>query len=99
MENVLLKCGQSLDYICSCIYISNANKDTEKRDYFAKYLLDNGVDKTQIKNGMATVSKNNLPKWSEVVNLYNELQVKTVEDTHILKISLFIIMNVQFCAN
>ena len=81
MIDILLKCGKTLDEFCSYIYMSNVNKDAEKRDFFAKYLLDNGVDKVQIKNGMASISKNNLPKWSEVTELYNELiRVKEAEE-------------------
>lgn len=81
MIDILLKCGKTLDDFCSYIYMSNANKDVEKRDFFAKYLLDNGVDKIQIKNGMASISKNSLPKWSEVTELYNELiRVKEAEE-------------------
>ena len=79
-SNILLRCNKSLDYICSCIYASNINNDTSKRDFFAKYLLNNNINKNQIKDGMACVMKNNLPKWSEVIDLYNELQNEKMED-------------------
>lgn len=78
-NDILLNCNKSLDYICACIYVSNINNDAEKRDFFAKYLLDNNVDKSQIKNGMSQVNKNNLPQLSEVNNLYNELRNGVVE--------------------
>ena len=74
MKDILLDCGKSLNYICSCICVCATNKDSEKRDFFAKFLLDNGVDKTQIKDGMAYATKNSLPKWSEVTELYNEMR-------------------------
>lgn len=79
MEDILLKCNRSLSYICSCICVSSARKDSEKRDFFAKYLLNNNIDKNQIKDSMALVSKNNLPNWSEVVSLYDELNETTKE--------------------
>lgn len=72
-NGIKLNCDKSLNYICSCINIASANKNSKVRDFFAKYLLDSGVDKSQIKNGMMCVDKNNLPEWSEVINLYNEL--------------------------
>lgn len=74
MQDTLLECGKSLDYICSCIYVSNVNKDAEKRDFFARYLLDNGVDKYQIKNGLDSVSKNNMPTQGDVTSLYNRIK-------------------------
>jgi hypothetical protein len=74
MKDILLDCGKSLDYICSCICVCATKKDSEKRDFFAKYLLNNNINKNQIKDSMAYANKNNLPKWSEVVDLYNELQ-------------------------
>jgi ABC-type ATPase with predicted acetyltransferase domain len=73
MKDILLDCGKSLNYICSCMCVCVTNKDSEKRDFFAKFLLDNGVDKTQIKDGMVYATKNSLPKWSEVTELYNEM--------------------------
>lgn len=73
MKDILLDCGKSLNYICSCICVCATNKDSEKRDFFAKFLLDNGVDKAQIKDGMVYATKNSLPKWSEVTELYNEM--------------------------
>lgn len=80
MKDILLDCGKSLNYICSCICVSATKKDSEKRDFFAKYLLDNNINKNQIKDGMAYANKNNLPKWSEVVDLYNELHNETVKE-------------------
>ena len=80
-KDILLKCNKSLNYVCSCIYVCTTQKDAEKRDFFAKYLLNNGINKEQIKIGMAHINKNNLPKWSEVVDLYSELQVRETENT------------------
>lgn len=79
MTDVLLKCNKSLSYICSCICLSNTRKDSEKRDFFAKYLLNNDISKNQIKEGIVLASKNNLPNWSEVINLYDELNRTTNE--------------------
>ena len=73
MNDVLLECNKTLDYICSCMYMSNINKDEEKRDFFAKYLLDNNIGKDAIKNSMKSVDMNNLPNTNEVTNFYNDL--------------------------
>lgn len=70
LDDVLLDCGKTLSFICSCIHVSNLNNDAEKRDFFAKYLLDNGISKYQIKDGLANVNNNNLPKQSEVIEFY-----------------------------
>lgn len=72
-SNILLECGKSLDYICSCIYVSNINKDTEKRDFFANYLLDNGIDKSQIATNLLNTNKNNLLTQDNVVDTYNQI--------------------------
>ncbi len=87
MNDTLLECGESLGYICSCIYMSNVNKDAEKRDFFAKYLLDNGVDKNKIKSGLESVNKNNLPQQTEVISLYNRINNKSIkkEETKIIE--------------
>ena len=74
MKNILLKCNKSLSYICSCIYVSNAEKDSEKRDFFVKYLIENNINKKDIKNGIACVDKNKLPNQNEVINFYNSLK-------------------------
>lgn len=79
MKDILLDCGKSLNYICSCICVCTTNKDSEKRDFFAKFLLDNCINKEQIKDSMAYATKNSLPKWSEVTELYNELQSNNEE--------------------
>lgn len=73
MNDVLLECNKSLNYICSCMYVSNINKDEEKRDFFAKYLLDNDISKDTIKNVIMGVDMNNLPHEEEVVSFYNDL--------------------------
>lgn len=74
LNYVILDCGKTLSFVCSCICASNLNNDAEKRDFFAKYLLDNGIDKEQIKNGIATVNKNDLPEQSEVIDFYMNIQ-------------------------
>lgn len=83
LNDTLLDCGKTLNFICSCICVSNLNNNAEQRDFFAKYLLDNGIDKNQIKNGIATVNKNDLPEQSEVAKFYmdisNENNVEFVE--------------------
>ena len=75
MKDILLECGKSLDYICSCIYVSNANKDAEQRDFFAKYLLKNNISKEQIRSEMSNINKGGLPKADEVIALYDRLQM------------------------
>lgn len=85
MKDILLDCGKSLDYICSCICVCATKKDSEKRDFFAKYLLNNNINKNQIKDSMAYANKNNLPKWSEVLDLYNKLQNNTTKEVQIEK--------------
>ncbi len=55
------------------------NNDAEKRDFFAKYLLDNNIDKNQIKNGISQVDKKNLPNRSEIADLYSRLRNATTE--------------------
>lgn len=77
MKDILLECNKSLSYICSCICLSNARKDSEKRDFFAKYLLKNNINKNQIKDGVAYANNGNTPNWDEVVDLYNELNETT----------------------
>lgn len=72
--SMILDCGKSLDYICSCIYVSNKNNDVEKRNSFTKYLLDNNIGKEQIKDCISYVDKNNLPTTEDVIMLYNDLQ-------------------------
>lgn len=72
-NNNLLECGKSLKQICSCIYVSNINKDTEKRDLFSRYLLNKNVSKNQIRYELTNVDKNNLPIKDEIVDLYNSL--------------------------
>jgi energy-coupling factor transporter ATP-binding protein EcfA2 len=83
-NNIVLDCNKSLNYICSCIYVANTNNDADKRDFFAKYLLDNNIDKNQIKNSMSKINKSSLPNLNEVITLYNELQnemTNVVENT------------------
>lgn len=72
-KDILLGCGKSVNYICSCICVSNKEKDEEKRNFFAKYLLDNGVDKNQIRNGLINANKSILPSQNEVIDFYNHL--------------------------
>lgn len=79
---ILLDCGKSLDYVCSCICLSNANKDAEKRDFFAKYLLENDISKEQIRNMMSSIDKNALPENDDVTDLYNQLQNNTYLEEH-----------------
>lgn len=75
-NDMLLKCGQSLNYVCSCMYASNLNKDAEKRDFFAKYLMANNVDKNLMKDIMMKIDKNKLPSKNELDSLYDELSNK-----------------------
>lgn len=76
---ILLECGQSLNYVCSCMYASNLNKDVEKRDFFAKYLINNNVDKNHIMNGMRNIDKNKLPSTNEINDFYDRLLNKDVK--------------------
>lgn len=72
--SIILNCGKSLDFICSCIYISNKNNDVEKRNFFTKYLLDNNIDKNQIRDCLCNINKNKLPTTQDIINFYDELK-------------------------
>lgn len=76
INDILLECGKSLDYICSCMYVSNTNKDAEKRNFFAKYLLENNISKNEIMNNLTNVNKNNLPTEANVSEFYISLKNK-----------------------
>lgn len=78
-NDIMLDCNKSLNYIYSCIYVANVNNDVNMRDCFAKYLLDNGIDKIQIKSGISQINRNSLPNLNEVTNLYNSLQGQTTK--------------------
>ena len=72
-DDNLLECGKSLKQICSYIYVSNLNKDTEKRDLFSRYLLGKNISKKQIIYELTNVDKKNLPIKNEIDDLYNIL--------------------------
>lgn len=82
-NDILLDCNKSIDYVCCCMYVSNINNEEEKRNFFAKYLLDNNVNKNDIKNIMVNINKNNLPMQDEVDYFYNNLKNKnTLEENY-----------------
>ena len=79
-DNVTLGCNKSLNYICSCVYVSNINKDINIRDFFVRYLLNNNINKKQIQDKLVNIDKDNLPKINEVFDFYNYLKNETTKE-------------------